>query len=266
MGRAARRRARRPVASHHHDHQRHPRRRRPRPPPRWRAARRSRRRPPARSRATARTGRTSSPRTGSCAATSARASARRRAWPAGVPLTVDLTIVDTKNGCTPLAGCAVYIWHCDQNGRYSMYSQGVTGRELPARRAGHRRQRRRARSPASSRRRTPGRWPHIHFEVFRAWRARPTARTRSRSRSSRCPADVCTAVYATDGYSQSVRQPRPDLAAARHGVLRRLLAPDADDQRRRHERIHREARRRRVTTPRRRLDQTSGCGRLRRPR
>jgi protocatechuate 3,4-dioxygenase beta subunit len=42
----------------------------------------------------------------------------------GVPLTVRLTIQDA--GCTPLAGYAVYIWHCDREGRYSMYSAGAT--------------------------------------------------------------------------------------------------------------------------------------------
>ena len=43
----------------------------------------------------------------------------------GVPLTIDLTIVDTADGCAPLAGAAVYLWHCDREGRYSMYSEGA---------------------------------------------------------------------------------------------------------------------------------------------
>ncbi len=40
----------------------------------------------------------------------------------GVPLTVKLTILDLSNGCTPVAGAAVYIWHCDKDGLYSGYS------------------------------------------------------------------------------------------------------------------------------------------------
>jgi hypothetical protein len=38
----------------------------------------------------------------------------------GVPLAIRLVIVYSANGCTPLAGAAVYVWHCDQAGGYSM--------------------------------------------------------------------------------------------------------------------------------------------------
>lgn len=44
----------------------------------------------------------------------------------GVPTTVTLVISDSASNCAPLAGAAVYLWHCDIDGRYSMYSQGVT--------------------------------------------------------------------------------------------------------------------------------------------
>lgn len=40
----------------------------------------------------------------------------------GVPLTLTLTVQDISNGCTPIAGAAVYIWHCDKDGLYSGYS------------------------------------------------------------------------------------------------------------------------------------------------
>jgi protocatechuate 3,4-dioxygenase beta subunit len=40
----------------------------------------------------------------------------------GVPLTVKLTILDLSNGCTPVSGAAVYIWHCDKDGLYSGYN------------------------------------------------------------------------------------------------------------------------------------------------
>ena len=46
---------------------------------------------------------------------------------AGVPLTMTLTLVNANASCASLAGYAVYIWHCDQAGRYSLYSSGVTG-------------------------------------------------------------------------------------------------------------------------------------------
>ena len=43
----------------------------------------------------------------------------------GVPLTVTLTVQDVSNGCAPVAGAAVYIWHCDKDGLYSGYSTGT---------------------------------------------------------------------------------------------------------------------------------------------
>ena len=60
----------------------------------------------------------------------------------GVPLTIALTIVSAST-CAPLAGRAVYIWHCDRLGRYSLYNSGVTNQnylrgvqEADAQRAG----------------------------------------------------------------------------------------------------------------------------------
>lgn len=40
----------------------------------------------------------------------------------GIPLTLTLTVQDLSNGCTPIAGAAIYIWHCDKDGLYSGYS------------------------------------------------------------------------------------------------------------------------------------------------
>ena len=37
----------------------------------------------------------------------------------GVPLTIQLTIQDAGNDCAPMQGAAVYLWHCDRDGRYS---------------------------------------------------------------------------------------------------------------------------------------------------
>jgi protocatechuate 3,4-dioxygenase beta subunit len=42
---------------------------------------------------------------------------------AGVPLTITLTLVNAD--CVPLAGYAVYLWHCTQDGNYSMYSSAL---------------------------------------------------------------------------------------------------------------------------------------------
>jgi protocatechuate 3,4-dioxygenase beta subunit len=40
----------------------------------------------------------------------------------GVPLELTMQIVDADNGCRPLVGAAVYLWHCNANGDYSAYA------------------------------------------------------------------------------------------------------------------------------------------------
>ena len=50
-----------------------------------------------------------------------------------------------------------------------------------------------------------GRWPHIHFEVYPSVAAATTCRNKIATSQFAMPEDVCNAVYATDGYSQSVR-------------------------------------------------------------
>ena len=44
-----------------------------------------------------------------------------------MPLTVTL---DLRDGCEPAAGMAVYMWHCDREGRYSLYSTWATGQNF----------------------------------------------------------------------------------------------------------------------------------------
>jgi hypothetical protein len=45
----------------------------------------------------------------------------------GVPLSIRLTVYDNSGDqVTPYAGAAVYLWHCDREGRYSLYSDGAT--------------------------------------------------------------------------------------------------------------------------------------------
>ena len=40
----------------------------------------------------------------------------------GVPLTLTITLEDLSNGCTPISGAGIYIWHCDKDGIYSGYA------------------------------------------------------------------------------------------------------------------------------------------------
>ncbi|MEE1763050.1 MULTISPECIES: intradiol ring-cleavage dioxygenase [unclassified Streptomyces] len=50
----------------------------------------------------------------------------------GVPLTLRLTVVDATDGCTPVPGAAVEIWHCDAWGYYSGYTTANPGGSAPA--------------------------------------------------------------------------------------------------------------------------------------
>ncbi len=44
----------------------------------------------------------------------------------GVPITMNITLQNAKNGCAALAGAIVDLWHCDKDGNYSEYSGFTT--------------------------------------------------------------------------------------------------------------------------------------------
>jgi protocatechuate 3,4-dioxygenase beta subunit len=121
----------------------------------------------------------------------------------GVPLAVELTVTDTAGGCTPLTGAAVYLWHCDREGRYSMYSSGAENENYL----------RGVQETDADGRVTftsifpacySGRWPHIHFEVYRSVDDATGGGEPIATSQLAFPADVCTVAYATEGYEQSV--------------------------------------------------------------
>ena len=125
----------------------------------------------------------------------------------GVPLTIRLTVLDTANGAGPLQGAAVYLWHCDREGRYSLYSEGITEENYL----------RGVQETGSDGTVTftsifpaaySGRWPHVHFEVYPSLDAATTASGKLRTSQLAFPEDACRQVYATDGHGQSV----PNLA------------------------------------------------------
>jgi protocatechuate 3,4-dioxygenase beta subunit len=121
----------------------------------------------------------------------------------GVPLNVKLAIQDASKDCAPLAGAAVYVWHCDRQGGYSLYSNGVTS-ENYLRGV----QETDATGVATFTSIFPacysGRWPHIHFEVYPSL-ARATEQANKIATSQiALPKETCDLVYATDGYSQSI--------------------------------------------------------------
>jgi len=120
----------------------------------------------------------------------------------GVPLTLVLTLVSTST-CAPLAGRAVYLWHCDRPGRYSLYSSGVTNQNYL-----------RGVQEADANGRVTfttifpgcysGRWPHIHFEVFNTLAAAASVANKVATSQIALPKQACDETYSTAGYEASV--------------------------------------------------------------
>jgi protocatechuate 3,4-dioxygenase beta subunit len=120
----------------------------------------------------------------------------------GVPLTIELTIQNLSGGA--YAGAAVYLWHCDIDGKYSLYSQGVTNQNYL----------RGVQEADASGKVTftsvfpaaySGRWPHIHFEVYPTLAKATSSGNKISTSQLALPEKVCATVYATSGYEQSVR-------------------------------------------------------------
>jgi protocatechuate 3,4-dioxygenase beta subunit len=122
----------------------------------------------------------------------------------GVPLTVKLTVLDTAKGCAPPPSAAVYIWHCDRDGNYSMYAQGLT-KENYLRGV----QETDAQGVVTFQSVFPGRyagrWPHIHFEVYPSLGKATTPQNKVATSQLAFPKAACDSAYAADGYRESLR-------------------------------------------------------------
>jgi protocatechuate 3,4-dioxygenase beta subunit len=123
---------------------------------------------------------------------------------AGVPTTVEMTLIDVAGGGKPLAGAAVYLWHCTRDGQYSMYDEAVAGenflRGVQESDAGGRVSFETIFPGAYS-----GRWPHIHFEVYESIDAATASGSKLRTSQIALPASACARVYETQGYEQSAQ-------------------------------------------------------------
>jgi protocatechuate 3,4-dioxygenase beta subunit len=120
----------------------------------------------------------------------------------GVPLTIELSIASAAS-CAALANYAVYLWHCDQAGRYSLYSSGATNQNyLRGVQAAD------ANGKVTFTSIFPacysGRWPHIHFEVYRSLAAATSVSNKIATSQMALPKAACDLVYATSGYSASI--------------------------------------------------------------
>jgi protocatechuate 3,4-dioxygenase beta subunit len=121
----------------------------------------------------------------------------------GVPLSIELTIVGADSGKV-LPGAAVYLWHCDRIGRYSMYSSGL-GSENYLRGVQVADANGVLRFTSVFPGAYDGRWPHIHFHVFDSASQATTGRNARVTSQLALPESVCHQVYATSGYESSAR-------------------------------------------------------------
>lgn len=121
----------------------------------------------------------------------------------GVPMDLELTILDLVSDGAPFAGVAVYVWHCDRDGAYSMYGTGLEDEN-------YLRGVQIADSDGVVRFTSimpacySGRWPHIHFEVYPDEASISDAANAIATSQVAIPADVCAVVFAEPGYEQSV--------------------------------------------------------------
>lgn len=136
----------------------------------------------------------------------------------GVVLKVQLKLVNSAAACAPLGGLAVYLWQCDREGRYSMYSPGVQDQN-------YLRGVQATAADGSVNFTTvfpgcyPGRMPHFHFEVYRSLDAAGVPAQRLKTSQLALPREACEAVYANAaGYSASVAQLR-GISFASDGVF-----------------------------------------------
>ncbi|OEZ48636.1 MULTISPECIES: intradiol ring-cleavage dioxygenase [Janthinobacterium] len=123
---------------------------------------------------------------------------------AGVPLTINLQLLNASGNCASLAGYAVYLWHCDREGLYSLYSSGVTAQN-------YLRGVQETDSAGNLSFTTifpgcyAGRMPHVHFEVYPSLVKAASAANRIKTSQFTFPMATLSEAYTASGYTASVR-------------------------------------------------------------
>ncbi len=112
----------------------------------------------------------------------------------GVKLDLDLTLQNAQD-CTPLTGHAIYIWACDAGGLYSLYNildqnylrgMGITDESGKVKFT--------TIFPGCY----DGRWPHLHFEIFKNPESAITGETSLLTAQIALPEKECSDIYAED--------------------------------------------------------------------
>lgn len=119
----------------------------------------------------------------------------------GEEVTVELQLVDRLSG-KPLPGHVLYLWHCDRDGKYSLYevkdqnylrgvqvadAQGIVRFQTVF--------------PGCY----DGRWPHMHFEVFRNLAAATRSENALATSQLALPEETCRRIYAQPAYASNQR-------------------------------------------------------------
>ncbi len=135
----------------------------------------------------------------------------------GVPVTLEITLVDVNRACAPLGGMAVYVWQCDAEGIYSIYAAqdrnylrgvGISDTEGRVRFT--------TVFPACY----DGRWPHVHFEVFSSAEMAVSGKAALLTSQFALPEAECRAVYAANPlYAASVGN-LERVSLTRDGIFR----------------------------------------------
>ncbi|MDM0077410.1 intradiol ring-cleavage dioxygenase [Variovorax sp. J2P1-59] len=122
----------------------------------------------------------------------------------GAPLTLTIQLTNTKTSCGPLAGYAVYLWHCTREGTYSVYTtQSLADNHLRGV------QETDANGTVSFVTVVPGcyagRMPHMHLEIYPSLSNATSAGSKVKTTQLAFPTETLRAIYSNAaGYSQSV--------------------------------------------------------------
>ena len=122
----------------------------------------------------------------------------------GVPLELTITLLNSSRACAPLQGYAIYVWHCDRSGNYSLYSSSIQnenylrGVQVTD-----------ARGQVKFTTIYPacyaGRYPHIHFEIYQGLSSATSYRNSLLVSQLAMPRDICQSVYKNAaGYNESL--------------------------------------------------------------